>query len=222
MIKNIISILLIPLIISYFFASIKIFSHLPYYWSKVNFFIFGTLFCAMIYMIFFRERTSRFWLIFGHEFTHLIFALLMFKKPSSFLVESRLGGFIEFHASSNFILALAPYFFPTFTYILLLLKPAVNQWYYNYYLFLMGLSFGFHLIMTIKQARPWQPDFQATGILFAYIFTILMNIISITIIFVVLMEDWRMAWVYLKDGLFNLNTFFQSKNFQSESGYVPY
>jgi len=76
--------------------------------------------------------------------------------------------------------------------------------------------------MTIKQARPWQPDFQATGILFAYIFTILMNIISITIIFVVLMEDWRMAWVYLKDGLFNLNTFFQSKNFQSESGYVPY
>lgn len=209
--KNIISILLIPLIISYFFASVKIFSHLPYYWPKVNFFIFGCLFCIMIYMIFFRKKTSRFWLIFGHEFTHLIFALLMFKKPSSFLVESNLGGFIGFRASSNFILALAPYFFPTFTVILLLLKPAVNHWYYNYYQFFMGLTFGFHLIMTLKQARPWQPDFRATGVLFAYVFTILMNIISITIIFVVLMEDWNMAWIYLKDGFINLYSFFRLK-----------
>lgn len=209
--KNIISILLIPFIISYFYSSVNFFAHLPYYWAKVNFFIFGGLFFILIYMLFFRKRVSRFWLIFGHEFTHLIFALLMFRRPGAFVVESNIGGYIGYHRSGNFLIAPAPYFFPTFTVFLLLLKPAVNNWYYNYYQFIMGLSFGFHAVMTARYARPWQPDFQETGAFFGFTFVLLMNIICTTVIFVVLMENWGMAWIYLKDGCYALYSFFFSQ-----------
>ncbi|MBN1348177.1 M50 family metallopeptidase [candidate division KSB1 bacterium] len=202
--KTIISILLIPFVISYFASSVQVFTHLPYYWDKIDFFVFGILLYSLIYMIFFRKSIAPFWFIFSHELTHLLFAILMFRRPQTFIVESNMGGFIGFRPGGNFLITLAPYFFPTFTFILLLLKPAVNRWYYEYYLFILGFTYAFHAWMFLKHSRPWQQDFHDAGIFFSFVFVLLMNIVMTTIIFIVLMENWSMAWLYLKEGVTNL------------------
>ncbi len=117
--------------------------------------------------------------VFGHELTHALFAVLFGGSVKSFKASDR-GGQVTV-TKSNFIITLAPYFFPLYTFITLVLygimiassataaaRPLV---------FLAGSTFSFHLVLTFIFLRSDQKDIREHGALFSYPLIYLFNLL---------------------------------------------
>ena len=105
-----------------------------------------------------------------HELTHALFALMTFHKVNAIQTTSNQGGVIEFQNGSNWLIIISPYFFPTFSFfliILLSLVDAQNQWVTN---FLLGCTVAYHLISTMHEFHRHQTDLQEVGFIFAIVF----------------------------------------------------
>ncbi|NNF00979.1 MAG: hypothetical protein HKN25_18325 [Pyrinomonadaceae bacterium] len=82
---------------------------------------------------------------FEHELTHLVFGLLFLKRPHAFVVTLREGGHVKL-SGSNFLIFLAPYFFPTISYFLIPIAFFVPRESMPVYLSILGASVAFHLV----------------------------------------------------------------------------
>ena len=105
-----------------------------------------------------------------HELTHALFALITFHKINGIQTTSNQGGVIEIQNGNNWLIIISPYFFPTFSFfliILLSLVDAQNQWVTN---FLLGCTVAYHLISTKNELHRHQTDLQEVGFIFAIVF----------------------------------------------------
>ena len=127
-----------------------------------------------------------FWLIFRrplqvvctleHEITHLLFALLFLKRPHAFVVTMKEGGHVKL-SGGNFLITLAPYFFPTISYILLPIAFFIPKQSMPVYLMILGASVAFHLVSTWRDLHWEQSDLHNAGILFSLVFLPVANLI---------------------------------------------
>lgn len=109
---------------------------------------------------------------FVHEMTHLIFAIPLGKKVRSLEVNREEGAIVL--SGTNPVITLAPYFFPLPAALLLGLGKGVEWAVPDPRLGLVtagavGLSLGFHLIMTGRTLRTEQPDLRRSGRLFSWV-----------------------------------------------------
>jgi len=130
--------------------------------------------------------------VFGHEITHAFFAALCGSKIRSIHISAK-GGSVTTN-KNNFIISLSPYFFPIYTILFcliflclqLFLKVQADN-YTNIFIFSIGMSLSFHLVMTINTLRIKQPDLMETGYLFSlaliYIINILVLVLCLNFIF---------------------------------------
>jgi hypothetical protein len=121
-------------------------------------------------------RKLSFFGVFEHELTHLIFGLLMFQRPRSFYA-SRYKGHVT-AVGSNFIDNLAPYYFPTFSYILLAAFPLLKPAAYTYFYPALGLVTGYHLVSNITEFGFRQSDVRRSGTLFSAVFCVFAGILA--------------------------------------------
>lgn len=122
--------------------------------------------------------------VLGHELTHALWALVFGTGVHSMKVTST-GGYVEL-SRTNFFITLAPYFFPFYTFLAMVLRFVIglvwNQAPYEpFWLGLVGLTWGFHLTFTINMLGDHQPDIRRYGRSFSYLFIIFMNIVGICI-----------------------------------------
>jgi len=108
--------------------------------------------------------------IFGHELTHAFFAKLFGWKVKS-MKATNSGGHVKL-SGSNFIVTLAPYFFPLYSFIVLLIYMMTilfgyDKAFYPYFLFLTGFTISLHILMTIESLRADQPDIKEGGLVFS-------------------------------------------------------
>lgn len=113
---------------------------------------------------------------FEHEITHLLFGLLFLKIPKGFKVTMHEGGHIKL-SGSNFLIYLAPYFFPTVSYIILLFLFFIPPAYYSIFYGILGASLAFHLVSTWSELHLKQTDLQKSGMIFSFIFLPVANLI---------------------------------------------
>lgn len=113
---------------------------------------------------------------FEHELTHLLFGLLFLKRPHSFVVTRHDGGYVEL-SGGNFLITLAPYFFPTVSYCLLPLAYFVPPKFQPVFLAVMGTSLAFHFISTWGELHWRQTDLRKVGFLFSLFFLPVANLI---------------------------------------------
>ncbi len=113
------------------------------------------------------------WLVFictlEHEITHLLFGLLFLKLPRGFRVTLHEGGHVKLKGS-NFLIYLAPYFFPTISFALLILLVFIPPDYRTPAYALLGASAAFHLVSTWADLRPGQTDLRKAGLIFSLVF----------------------------------------------------
>ena len=114
------------------------------------------------------SRKLAFFATFEHELTHLIFTILMFQRPRSFYASERKGHVAS--DSGNFLDGLAPYFFPTFSYVLLAIYPILRSSAQTVFYPLLGFLTGFHLVSNIMEFEPRQSDIRKTGLVFSFLF----------------------------------------------------
>lgn len=118
--------------------------------------------------------------VFAHELSHAIWGKLFGAKVSEFKV-SKGGGSVKV-SKSNFLITLAPYFFPLYTLLFIALWWGAQQLWpplqlHTYLLYAgIGLSWAFHLTMTVESILEGQSDISSVGSFFALPFLLIINI----------------------------------------------
>ncbi|MCA1808115.1 MAG: hypothetical protein ABR497_08055 [Kiritimatiellia bacterium] len=135
--------------------------------------------------------------VLAHELTHAIWGMLTGARLSGMRVTHR-DGYVKL-SESNVLTALAPYFMPFYTLLLLLLM-GVSSWFFDLHkirliwLLLIGASIGFHFSRTIQVLSRQQSDLRAYGTIFPYTAIYLLNLAWLMLLSVWLSgmapEDW--------------------------------
>jgi len=138
-------------------------------------------FLAWLLLYFTLPRPLRSYVL-AHELTHALWGSMMGAKVSDMKVSNQRGSVTL--SKTNFLVALAPYFFPLYTvvvivaYYMLSVFFAVES-YHIYWLALIGLSWGFHFTFTVSTLAQHQTDIRQYGHLFSYAVIYLLNILGI-------------------------------------------
>ena len=122
--------------------------------------------------------------VWAHELTHALWGLLFGARIHSIRAKPT-GGAVSL-SKTNTLIALAPYFFPFYTMVVLLLRWIVNIWiplepYDLAWLFLVGFTWGFHFTFTVQTLLIRQPDIVDNGRVFSLTLIYLLNLAGIGI-----------------------------------------
>ena len=144
--------------------------------------------------------------IFEHEFTHMIAALLTFHAPKSMSIESDKGGSFGYYGKGNWFITLAPYFIPTFPFLLMLFSLIWGRFHNDLpelFMPVLGMMFGYHLVSNAGQIHTEQTDFPKAGWIFSVLFLPTANLITFAIVWAFAARGWqgvgnwwRLAWYY--------------------------
>ena len=117
--------------------------------------------------------------VLGHELTHAIWGLVFGAVPSRLRV-SESGGSVNL-SKSNMLITLAPYFFPFYTFVVIVVAlvayafirplPFLPLW-----MFVIGFTWAFHVLFTLETLAQRQPDVKLYGRVFSWTFIFLANI----------------------------------------------
>ena len=204
-VKNVVGLFLLPVawvLTQTFFSLFSKAGHDAEFWMSEEFWFFG-LGAALWTLWFFgsiwalgQPRPLRAY-VFGHELTHAIWVWMWGGQVSKFEV-SREGGYIVTD-THNFWIALAPYFYPLYSLVVVLgfgiaslfgdftrvedtfmfMTPV--QWLY----LLLGASWAFHLSFTIWMIPKGQTDLTYHGTFFSLVIIYLMNLLLVAVVLIV-------------------------------------
>ena len=122
--------------------------------------------------------------VLGHELTHALWAWMFGGRLKKIKVTSR-GGYVVL-SKSNFLITLAPYFFPFYAVLAAALYGAGDslwgwQSYRAVFLVALGAAYGFHVTMTGSILRTRQPDLVGEGWLFSWVVIVLGNLLVLNL-----------------------------------------
>jgi hypothetical protein len=117
--------------------------------------------------------------VFGHELTHALWAWLFGGRVKKFKVTAK-GGHVVI-TKSNFLIVLAPYFFPLYVVAVVMvfalghvLLGWTRHWVWLH--FLVGAAYAFHITLTWHILQTRQSDITSQGYLFSSVVIYLGNI----------------------------------------------
>ena len=156
---------------------------------------------AILFLVWIRKLRG-FWQTFVHELTHTLFALLFFQRIEGFKATAGGGGEVQHSRrwGGNFVISLAPYFFPTLTVVPLILLFLVTPPVRPYVVGAVGFTLAYHLIATVRDAHPRQSDLTRHGLLFSYAMIVLLNLICLGLVLTLTLHDPGAAADYLARG----------------------
>ncbi len=120
--------------------------------------------------------------VLAHELTHALWGWAMGAKIKGMKV-SRSGGYVRL-TKSNFLITLAPYFFPFYT-VLVILLHAIASWFIDLqpyepvWMGWIGMTWGFHLTFTLSMLHARQPDIREEGRFFSYTIIYIFNLLGV-------------------------------------------
>jgi hypothetical protein len=139
----------------------------------------GLLSGAACWLVIFALLPKPMWLyVVGHEFTHVLWTWLFGGKVKKFKVSSKGGHVIV--TKNNFLISLAPYFFPVYATIVVfifLIGHLIWNWtpYLVWFHLLLGAAYAFHITLTWHILKTEQSDITQHGYLFSAVVIFLGN-----------------------------------------------
>ncbi|MEO6181756.1 MAG: hypothetical protein ABIP71_01350 [Verrucomicrobiota bacterium] len=117
--------------------------------------------------------------VFGHEFTHALWTWAFGGKVKKFKATAR-GGHVVV-TKTNFVIGLAPYFFPVYVALIVIVFLAGHViWNWRYlevwFHLLIGAAYAFHVTLTWHILKTRQTDITQEGYLFSGVIIFLGNI----------------------------------------------
>jgi hypothetical protein len=136
--------------------------------------------------------------VLAHELTHALWGAAMGAQIKGIKVTGT-GGHVKL-TRTNMWITLAPYFFPLYTVIVLLLYLfASRMWdmtpYQPVWLGWVGLTWGFHATFTGSILRIRQPDIHEHGRLFSYVIIFIFNVLGLCIGVTLLTDTSWAGWL---------------------------
>ena len=126
--------------------------------------------------------------VFGHELTHAVWVWMMGGRVSKFNVSTD-GGYIHTD-THNFWIALAPYFYPIYSFVLLAAYAVTAlftdvQPYDRWFFALLGVTWAFHASFTLWMIPKGQSDLTRHGTFFSLTVIYLMNLILLSAMLII-------------------------------------
>lgn len=117
--------------------------------------------------------------VLGHELTHVIWVWLFGGDVKKFKASGK-GGHVVVN-KTNFLIALAPYFFPLYAVIVVTVFAIGHliwgwQSYLAWFHLLLGAAYAFHVTLTGHVLRTQQSDITSQGYLFSGVVIFLGNV----------------------------------------------
>lgn len=117
--------------------------------------------------------------VFGHELTHALWTWLFLGRVKKFKASANGGQVVV--SKTNFLIVLAPYFFPLYAALVVAVFVAGNLvfgWtrHQVWFHLLLGATYSFHLTLTAHILRTRQSDITSQGWLFSAVVIFLGNI----------------------------------------------
>lgn len=137
------------------------------------FFMIGFVVYLVVHILFYKPVFIH---VMAHELTHALWAFLFGGKTKKLEVSS--GGGRVLISKSNFLITLAPYFFPLYTFLFSIVFAIAQDRYRPYVAFFVGASLSFHLALTLYSLRSSQSDLREdSDVFFSLSFVTFMNLI---------------------------------------------
>lgn len=152
--------------------------------------VLGFIVYYMLWLLLFRRRElGSYVTTLEHEVTHAVFALATGHKVTRMHVTAKQGGHVVYEGKGNWLISLAPYFFPTVTVLLLTVRMFMerNPWLEGG----IGASLAFHVTSTYVETHGAQTDFKHAGRLFSFCFLPSANVLTYTFIALYLNGGWH-------------------------------
>ena len=183
------------------------------------YFFFGIGSYLAFQWVFFRPIRTY---VFGHELSHAMAAWMTGGRVKHFHV-SKKGGSVTV-SKTNFFVALAPYMIPLYALMLVAIYYGVNLFYplrpyWNGFLWILGMSMGFHMALTLFALKHDQPDLKLMGKFLSAVIIFLGNTASLVFLLGLLFPrtvSWN-RFIHLS-GTHTLSAWRQV----GEGGYVLY
>ena len=125
--------------------------------------------------------------VFGHELTHALWVWLMGGRVSKFRVGPDGGHVVT--TKANFWIALAPYFFPIYSILAIVIYGALglflNMQPYGRLLYaVIGATWAFHFTFTCWMIPKNQTDLTEQGTFFSLVMIYLMNLLLLSVMLI--------------------------------------
>ncbi len=181
---------------------------LPAFIKSVDFFRFGEWRYIALFGGFFLFFIARSFMdssarismeVLAHEMTHAFFALLTLHKIKGLRINpDDTGGNMSFEGEGNWLIIIAPYFFPLFGF-LTMIGISVYTMFVSPNLILnglMGFVIGYHIDTVASQIHEKQTDLPKVGYYFCAIFLLPANLWMIGSMLAFNSRGWDGVWVY--------------------------
>ncbi len=175
-VKFILAVLLLPLCVGAVEALWRVLNHS----GDASTIWIGLLAGAACWVTIFLLLPKPMWIyVVGHEFTHVLWAWLFGGSVKRFKASAK-GGHVVV-TKTNFLIALAPYFFPVYATIVVaifLIGRLIWNWepYLVVFHILLGAAYAFHVTLTWEILKTEQSDITSQGYLFSAVVIFLGNI----------------------------------------------
>jgi hypothetical protein len=152
-------------------------------YCQQKYFIIGAISYLMVHALVFKPS---YLYVLSHELMHAVATLLSGGGVKAIKVSSKGGSVVS--TKSNIFIALSPYFIPLYVIIVVLLwlgakfllKIHINH---GLFLFTIGFTLAFHIVLTIDFLKIRQTDLLRAGYIFSICLIYIVNVIIIGLIF---------------------------------------
>jgi hypothetical protein len=157
------------------------------FWATEEFWFFGLGGLLWVIAFFGLPRPVMMYVL-GHELTHAVWVWMMGGRVSRMHVSSGGGHIIT--DKHNVWIALAPYFYPIYSILLLVLYGALSLFidltpFHRWFLALLGATWGFHITFTLWMIPKGQTDLTYHGTFFSLVIIYLMNLLVLTCMLII-------------------------------------
>ncbi|MGN0912197.1 MAG: hypothetical protein ACI4OE_02725, partial [Alphaproteobacteria bacterium] len=110
------------------------------------------------------------------------------------------GGSMQLNGHGNWLISLAPYFFPLFAFIYMLLMPSLLSVSGGNWLIyaILGYFLAYHWLVVLTQVHPQQTDLSQEGFIFSGIVIVGANLFSNGIILAFASKSWDGVFTFLQ------------------------
>ena len=181
---------------------------LPAFVQSIDYFKFSTwrylalfagFFCFFIARSFMDASAKTGMEVLAHELTHALFALLTFHRVKGISInQDDTGGNMSFEGEGNWLIIIAPYFFPFFG-VIAMITISIYTIFAPMNLILnsvMGFMIGYHLDTVGSQIHEKQTDLPKVGYPFCVVFLLPANLWMIGSMMAFNSKGWTGVWLY--------------------------
>jgi hypothetical protein len=186
--QNLLGLVLFPLCISTTVAFLQeVIKKAGWTYNMAYFFLVAAVY--LLIHLFFHEPIVAY--VTGHELTHALWGFLFGAKIKKMKV-GKSGGSVSM-TKSNFLVSLAPYVFPIYTFLIMGLYFILNFFWpeigmASATIFLIGFTLSFHVVLSLYAVRIRQSDLQPAGFLLSTVLIYLANLFVLGIIFTLISQ----------------------------------